>query len=74
MQFRVVGPEPQTIKAIAEELKATMRQDTRLLGVNDNWNEQIAVVRIDVDPARAQQFRVSAQSVAQLLRLAYICN
>ena len=67
VQFRVVGPEPQTIKAVAEELKATMRQDARLLGVNDNWNEQIAVVRVDVDPARAQQFRVSAQSVAQVL-------
>jgi multidrug efflux pump subunit AcrB len=67
VQFRVVGPEPQTLKAVAEELKSTMRQDARLLGVNDNWNEQIAVVRIDVDPARAQQFRVSAQSVAQVL-------
>ena len=67
VQFRVVGPEPQTIKAVAEELKSTMRQDARLLGVNDNWNEQIAVVRVDVDPARAQQFRVSAQSVAQVL-------
>ena len=67
VQFRVVGPEPQTIKTVAEDLKATMRQDARLLGVNDNWNEQIAVVRVDVDPARAQQFRVSAQSVAQVL-------
>ena len=67
VQFRVVGPEPQTLKAVAEELKSTMRQDARLLGVNDNWNEQIAVVRVDVDPARAQQFRVSAQSVAQVL-------
>ena len=67
VQFRVVGPEPQTIKTVAEDLKATMRQDARLLGVNDNWNEQIAVVRVDVDPARAQQFRVSVQSVAQVL-------
>ena len=67
VQFRVVGPEPQTIKTVAEDLKATMRQDARLLGVNDNWNKQIAVVRVDVDPARAQQFRVSAQSVAQVL-------
>ncbi|MBU3725178.1 MAG: efflux RND transporter permease subunit [Burkholderiaceae bacterium] len=65
--FRVVGPDSAVIKDFAEEMKATMRMDKRLHGVNDNWNEQIAVMRVDVDPARAQQFKVSAQTVAQVL-------
>lgn len=65
--FRVVGPDPVVLKAFAEDLKTIMRNDARLMGINDNWNEQIAVMRVDVDPARAQQFRVSAQTVAQVL-------
>ena len=67
VQFRVIGPDPGVLKAVAEELKTEMRKDQRLVGVNDNWNEQIPAVRIDVDPARAQQYRVSAQAIAQVL-------
>lgn len=44
-----------------------MRSDLRMRGVNDNWNELIPVVRVDVDPARAQQLGVSQQSIGQVL-------
>jgi len=67
----VVGPEPATIRAIAADVKAIMRADRRMISVNDNWNENILVARVDVDPARARQAGVSNQAVAQSLAAQY---
>jgi len=71
VQFRLVGPDPTVLRDIAERAKALMRADSRMVGVNDNWNEKIPVVRIDIDSARAQQFGASAQSIAQTLAAHY---
>lgn len=67
VQFRVVGDDPKVLREIADQAKITMRSDSRMRGVNDNWNELIPVVRVDVDPARAQQLGVSQQSIGQVL-------
>lgn len=71
VQFRLVGPDPTVLRDIAERAKALMRADPRMMGINDNWNEKIPVVRMDIDSARAQQFGVSAQSIAQTLAAHY---
>jgi len=71
VQFRVIGDDPAVLRSIADQAKVVMRSDPRMRGVNDNWNEMIAVARIDVDPARAQQFGVSSQAVAQSLAAQY---
>ena len=67
VQFRVVGDDPKVLREIADQAKIMMRSDPRMRGVNDNWNELIPVVRVDVDPARAQQLGVSQQSIGQVL-------
>lgn len=67
VQFRIIGSDPSVLRLLADEAKTILRQDIRLHGVNDNWNEPIPVVRIDVDPDRARQFGVSAQALAQTL-------
>ena len=67
VQFRVVGGDPERLREIAGQVKAIMRADPRMRGVNDNWNEKIPVVRIELDSARSQQFGVSQQSVSQTL-------
>jgi multidrug efflux pump subunit AcrB len=71
VQFRVVGPDASVLRSVAEEAKTVMRNDPRMRGVNDNWNEQIPVVRVDVDAVRAQQFGVSQQSISQVLAAQY---
>ncbi len=67
VQFRVVGPDPERLRDIADQAKALMRADARMRGVNDNWNEKIPVARVELDAARAQQFGVSQQALSQTL-------
>jgi multidrug efflux pump len=71
VQFRVIGPDPAVLRRLADEAKNILRKDSRLIGINDNWNEAIPVVRVDVDADRARQFGVSAQALAQTLAAQY---
>ncbi len=69
VMFRVMGPDAQATRRWADEVKAVLRADPRLLGVNDNWNEQVKVVRVDVDQDRARALGVSSQAIAQAARI-----
>ena len=68
VQFRVVGPDPGKVRAYADEVKAIMRQNPNLRGINDNWNESVKVLRLDVDQDKARALGVSSQSIAQAAR------
>jgi multidrug efflux pump len=68
VQFRVVGPDPGKVRAYADEVKAIMRGNPNLRGINDNWNESVKVLRLDVDQDKARALGVSSQSIAQAAR------
>ena len=68
VQFRVVGPDPSTLRGLADQVKAQMRQSPNTLGVNDNWNESVKVLRLEVDQAKARTLGVSSLSIAQATR------
>ena len=68
VQFRVVGPQPQQLRLLADEVKATMQANSSMRGVNDNWNESVKVLRLDMDQAKASTLGVTSQSVAQSSR------
>jgi multidrug efflux pump subunit AcrB len=68
VQFRVVGMDPLALRLRADEVKAVMRQNTNMRGVNDNWNESVKVVRLEVDQSKARALGVSSQSIAQASR------
>ncbi|MFZ1607798.1 MAG: efflux RND transporter permease subunit, partial [Rhodoferax sp.] len=65
VQFRVVGGEPQVLRARADEVKAILRASSNMRGVNDNWNESVKVMRLEVDQTKARALGVSSQSIAQ---------
>jgi len=65
VQFRVVGPEPAALRARADEVKALLRGNADLRGVNDNWNESVKALRLEVDQDKARALGVSSQSIAQ---------
>jgi multidrug efflux pump subunit AcrB len=65
VQFRVVGGEPTVLRQRADEVKALLRDNANMRGVNDNWNEFVKVLRLDVDQAKARALGVSSQSIAQ---------
>ncbi|MEO7231914.1 MAG: efflux RND transporter permease subunit, partial [Polaromonas sp.] len=68
VQFRVVGIDPLVLRERADEVKAMMRENASLRGVNDNWNESVKVMRLDVDQSKARALGVSSQSIAQAAR------
>ena len=68
VQFRIVGPDPLVLRERADEVKAFMRENASMRGVNDNWNESVKVIRLEVDQSKARALGVSSQSIAQASR------
>jgi len=65
VQFRVIGTEPAQLRAHADEVKAVLRENANMRGVNDNWNESVKVIRLEVDQAKARALGVTSQAIAQ---------
>ena len=65
VQFRVVGIDPLVLRQRADEVKALMRGNASMRGVNDNWNESVKVIRLEVDQSKARALGVTSQSIAQ---------
>lgn len=68
VQFRVVGIDPLVLRERADEVKALMRGNASMRGVNDNWNESVKVMRLEVDQSKARALGVTSQSIAQAAR------
>jgi multidrug efflux pump subunit AcrB len=68
VQFRVVGQDVAQVRAYTDEVKAVMRRNPHMRGVNDNWNESIKVLRLEVDQDKARALGVSSSGIAQAAR------
>jgi len=65
VQFRVIGTDPAQLRGHADEVKAVLRENANMRGVNDNWNESVKVIRLEVDQAKARALGVTSQAIAQ---------
>ncbi len=63
VQFRVTGEQVEKVRAIADEVKDIMRANPNTVGVNDNWNESIKVLRLDLDQDKMRALGVTSQTV-----------
>jgi len=63
VQFRVAGPEIGTVRDYADKLKDIMRANPNAVGVNDNWNESVKVLRLDLDQDKLRALGVTSQTV-----------
>ncbi|MBY0557327.1 MAG: efflux RND transporter permease subunit, partial [Burkholderiaceae bacterium] len=63
VQFRVTGGDVAKVRAIADQVKDIMRANPNTIGVNDNWNESIKVLRLELDQDRMRALGVSSQTV-----------
>ncbi|MFZ6688998.1 efflux RND transporter permease subunit [Undibacterium sp. SXout11W] len=63
VQFRVTGLDVAGVRAIADQVKEVMRTNPNTVGVNDNWNESVKVVRIDLDQDKLRALGVTSQTV-----------
>jgi multidrug efflux pump subunit AcrB len=51
------------VRAIADQEKDIMRSNPNTVGVNDNWNESVKVLRIDLDQDRLRVLGISSQTI-----------
>ena len=69
VQFRVRGPDEVTVRTIAEQVKARVRQDPDTFNVHDDWHETILGIRLEVDQERARALGVSSQAIRRALAM-----
>jgi multidrug efflux pump len=68
VQFRVVGPDPMKVRAIAEDVRAVMATNRKIVDPHLNWGEQVKSIRLEVDQDRARAIGLTPQEVAQNLQ------
>jgi len=63
VQFRVAGPEIAVVRDTADKLKDIMRANPNTVGVNDNWNESVKVLRLELDQDKLRALGITTQTV-----------
>lgn len=70
VQFRVSGDDIATVRAIAEQVAATMRGDARTVNVQFDWDEPAErSVRFELDQKKARELNVTSQDVSSFLAM-----
>lgn len=64
VQFRVIGEDASVIRGVADQVKEIVRVHPNMVGVNDNWNESIKVLRLDVDQSKARALGLSNRDIS----------
>lgn len=65
VQFRVTGPDPDGVRRIATQVRERLVADPDTRGVNDNWNNDVQVLRLHLDQDKARALGVSTQMLQQ---------
>ena len=63
VQFQVMGPDIGVVRKFADQVKEIMIANPNTVGVNDNWNESIKVLRLDLDQDKLRALGVTSQAV-----------
>ncbi|MBX3500897.1 MAG: efflux RND transporter permease subunit [Alphaproteobacteria bacterium] len=67
VMFRVLGQDPQEIRAVAERVRAVFKADPDTRDINFDWFELSKTVRLDIDHAKARALGVNPQDLSQAL-------
>jgi len=68
VQFRVIGPDPMKVRAIAEEVRQVMAANAKIIDPHLDWSEQVKSIRLEIDQDRARALGLTPQDVAQTLQ------
>lgn len=63
VQFRVIGPDPSTVRRLAKDVRQVMRSDPAVIDVNLEWDEPAKSVQVDIDQDRARLMGLTPQEV-----------
>jgi len=68
VQFQVAGPDIGLVRALAGQVKEVLRANPNAVGVNDNWNETVKVLRLDLDQDKLRALGLSSQGVRRAVQ------
>lgn len=63
VQFRISGTDANKVREIADSVKDIMRANPNALGVNDNWNESVKVLRLNLDQDKLRSLGMTSETV-----------
>jgi multidrug efflux pump subunit AcrB len=67
VQFQVMGPDIGVVRKVADQVKEIMIANPSTVGVNDNWNESVKVLRLDLDQDKMRALGVTSQAVRRTI-------
>ncbi|AOO80346.1 efflux RND transporter permease subunit [Bosea vaviloviae] len=67
IQYRVSGPDIQTVRALAQKVASTIGQNKDLGDIVYDWNEPGRVVKVDVLQDKAAQLGITSETIATAL-------
>ena len=70
VQLRVMGPDRQEVRRIADQVKAKFTEDPELGAVHDDWLEPVPSMKLVIDQDRARALGVTSQRIRQVLQAA----
>ncbi len=66
--FRVMGPDPDVVRTIADEVLAKLRANPSVRQANEDWNERAPVVRFVLDQDRLRLIGLSSSDAGQQIQ------
>src|SRR5213080_2216573 len=69
VQFRVIGPDPNTVRDIAYKVRDVVKQNDKVKDPQLDWNEQSPYLKLAVDQDRARALGLTPQDVSQALSM-----
>jgi multidrug efflux pump subunit AcrB len=66
--FRVMGPDPNKLREIANDVQAVMRANPNTRQVNQDWGERAPTARFVLDQDRLRLIGLTSQDVAEQLQ------
>ncbi|WP_064694222.1 efflux RND transporter permease subunit [Rhizobium aegyptiacum] len=70
VQMRVMGPDRQAVREIADQVKARFTANPMLGAIHDDWLEPVPAMKLVIDQDRARALGVTSQRVRQMLQTA----
>lgn len=66
--FRVMGPDENQVREIAEKLRDVMRANTSMRQVNTNWGERVPTLHFVLDQERLRAIGLSSRDASEQLQ------
>ncbi len=63
VQFRVQGPDPVVVRALADQVKAIVKASPLTRNVHDNWHEPILVINDQLDQDKLRVLGITSEQV-----------